>query len=209
MSDPSTDLSQAFAVACVAAALLIPRPAAAQDCPTAQAGALGFVLERKEQQKTEVVHTGAGLVHTVMRFDGETLLETILYEGLFSLERIDRGRRTTFDPKTDLKTLFPLKPGAQLNAKFISQSGGNYGRLYVELDVQPPQDLLIGPCKYEVLRIEWRQSTSSMPPQFAYTALYSPDLKFVVAREYKHAGGRTNVVQYDRLYPLKSEAPSK
>jgi hypothetical protein len=186
------------------AAIVLPHPASAQDCPTAASGARGFVVERNERQKTEVFHTGQGLVHTVMRYDGETVLETTQYEGLFSLERIDRGRRTTFEPKTELKTLFPLRPGAQLNAKFVSESGGTYGRLYVELDVQKPEDLLIGPCKYSVLRIAWNESTSAVPPQFAFTVLYSPDLKLVLGREYRHGGGRTNVIKFDRIYPVKN-----
>ena len=208
MSNSSRVLScpgrRTFAVAFAAAAFLNPHNAAAQDFPTAQSAARGFVLERNERQKTEVFHIGQGLVHTVMRYDGEALLETTQYEGLFQLERIDRGRRITFDSRTDLQTLFPLKPGAQLHAKFISESNGNFGRLYVELDVQKPEDLLIGPCKYAVLRIEWRQSTSAVPPQFAYVDLYSPDLKLVLAREYKHRNGQTNVVKFDRIYPLKN-----
>jgi len=188
----------------LAAACLLPRPAAAQDCPTAQSGAHGFVVERNESQKSEVYHTGQGIVRIVTRYGGETLLETTLYEGLFMLERLDRGRRTRFDPRTDLKTLLPLKPGAQLHAKFVTESDGNFGRLYVELDVRKPEDLFIGPCKYAVLRIDRRESRSTVPPQFVYTDLYSPDLKLVLGREYKRRDGQTQVIKYDRIYPLKN-----
>lgn len=193
-------------VACTAftAACLLARPCAAQDCPTAQTSARGFVVERNESQKSEVFDTGQGLVHVVTRYGGETLLESTQYAGLFFIERLDRGRRTTYQPQTDLKTLFPIKPGAQLHAKFITERDGNFGRLYVELDVGKSEDLFIGSCRYAVLRIERRESRSSVPPQFVYTDLYSPDLKFVLAREYRRQGGQTQVIKYDRIYPLKN-----
>ena len=186
------------------AAAAAPRIAVAQDCPTAQSGAHGFVVERSERQKTDVFHGGEGIVRTVMRVDGKSLLEKTLFEGLFDLDRLDRGRRTKYEPRTDLKALFPLKPGRQASAKFISESDGNYGRVYVELDVKKPEDLYIGPCKYSVLRIERSLSRSAVPPQYAYTELYSPELKLILGREYRHADGRTNLVKFDRIYLLKN-----
>jgi hypothetical protein len=191
-------------VAAAAAVLLAPRVASAQDCPTAQSGAHGFVVERNERQKTDVFHGGDGIVRTVMRVDGKSLLEKTLFEGLFELDRLDRGRRTKYEPRTDLKTLFPLKPGQQASAKFISEDGGKYGRLYVELAVQKPEDLYIGPCKYSVLRIEWSESLSAAPPQPAYTNLYSPDLKLVLGREYKKRDGQSQLIKFDRVYPIKN-----
>jgi hypothetical protein len=191
-------------VAAAAAVLLAPRFASAQDCPTAQSGAHGFVVERNERQKTDVFHGADGIVRTVMRVDGKSLLEKTLFEGLFELDRLDRGRRTKYEPRTDLKTLFPLKPGQQASAKFISEDGGKYGRLYVELAVQKPEDLYIGPCKYSVLRIEWSESLSAAPPQPAYTNLYSPDLKLVLGREYKKRDGQSQLIKFDRVYPIKN-----
>lgn len=194
----------AIAAVAVAAVLLVPQPARAQDCPTAQSAAHGFVVERNEAQKSEVFRADQGLVRVVTRYNGETLLETTQYQGLFMLERLDRGRRTKFDPRTDLKTLFPLKPGAQLHAKFVTERDGNFGRLYVELDVRKPEDFFVGACKYTVLRIDRREFSSAVPPQYAYTELYSPDLELVLGREYKHPGQAMHVVKYDRIYPLKN-----
>src|SRR5262245_100166 len=95
-------------------AFLPVQSAFAQDCPTAVNGKRGFVVERGERQVSEVFHTGDGIVRTVMRYGGNTLLETTLFEGLFSLERVDRGRRLVRTPKVDLATLFPLKPGKRV-----------------------------------------------------------------------------------------------
>src|SRR5262249_40874687 len=132
------------------------------------------------------------------------LLETTKFAGLFDLERVDRGKRTKYEPKTELKTLFPLKPGRQATAKFISERDGNYGRVYVELEVKKLEDLYIGPCKYSVLRIERSESHSDAPPQYAFTELYSPDLKLVLGREYKKAGGEVRLIKFDRIYPIKN-----
>jgi len=193
-----------LACAALAAALLAPRSSLAQDeCPTAQTAKSGFVVERNERQKSEVFRDDKGAIHTVMRYNGTTLLETTQFEGVFALARLDRGRSTTYEPSEDLKTLFPLKPGQQARAKFISEHDGQYGRLYVELEVKGTEDLSIGPCKYSVLRIDRRESTSAVPPQFVYTELYSPDLKLILAREYKRQNGDTQLIKYDRIYPLK------
>lgn len=192
------------AAAALAAVLLVEPPAAAQDCPTAQSAARGFVVERNEAQKSEVFRADQGRVRVVTRYNGETLIESTQYQGLFMLELLDRGRRTKFDPSTDLKTLFPLKPGAQLHAKFITERDGNFGRLYVELDVRKPEDFFVGRCKYTVLRIDRRESRSAVPPQFVWTELYSPDLELVLGREYKRPGQEMHVVKYDRIYSLKN-----
>jgi len=193
----------ALAVAIVAASLM-PRPSAAQDCPTAQSARKGFVVERNERQKSEVFADDKGIVRTMMRYDGTTLLETTQFEGVFQLERIDRGKHTKFAPSTDLKTLFPLKPGKQARAKFVSEADGQDRRLSVELDVKGREDLYIGPCKYSVLRIERSESRSAVPPRFVSSDLYSPDLKLVLAREYRNRDGKTQLIKYDRIYPIKN-----
>jgi hypothetical protein len=192
------------APAAIAMVALAPGRAAAQECPTAKSGARGFVVERNEQQKSDVFHGDQSVVRTVMRYDGKTMLETTQFEGLFQLDRLDRGRRTTYEPRTDLKALFPLKAGQQATAKFISQADGSYGRLYVELAVKQAEDMYIGPCKYSVLRIERSESHSAAPPNFAYTEFYSPELKLIVGREYKKPDGRTELIKYDRIYPIKN-----
>ena len=192
------------ALAAIAMVALAPGRAAPQECPTAKSGARGFVVERNEQQKSDVFHGDQGVVRTVMRYDGKTVLETTQFEGLFQLDRLDRGRRTTYEPRSDLKALFPLKSGQQANAKFISQADGTYGRLYVELAVKQREDMYIGPCKYSVLRIERSESRSAAPPNFAYTEFYSPELKLIVGREYKKPDGRTELIKFDRIYPTKN-----
>ena len=77
----------------------------------------GFIVERGANARNEVLRDAAA-VRTIYRVGDRVLLETTQHEGLFELDRIDRGRRSTFKPKTDLAKLFPLKEGRRLNAEF-------------------------------------------------------------------------------------------
>lgn len=189
----------------VAAAIvaLVPASAFAQDCPTAQTGKGEFVVERGELQKSEVYHLDDGIVRTIMRYNGKVLLETTQYEGLFQLDRLDEGKSTTFEPQTDLKKLFPLKPGQKISASFTFKSGAQQGRLRVEIAAKGAADIYIGPCKYSVLKLERSESRSADPPRFVYTDDYSPVLKLILAKEYRRDNGSGETIKYDRIYPLK------
>jgi hypothetical protein len=180
---------------------LVSWPSPAEECPTQQS--TGFVVERNERQKSEVFHGDQNTVRTVMRYDGTTLLETTYYEGLFLLDRLDHGRRTKYLPRTDLKALFPMKPGRRASAQFTTEADGQSGQLTVEFVVKPPEEMDIGRCKYSVLRIEHSESRGAGPAQFLSTDFYSPELKLVLAREYKDRNGRTELIKYDRIYPIK------
>jgi hypothetical protein len=189
----------------VAAAIvaLVPASAFAQDCPTAQTGKGGFVVERGELQKSEVYHLDDGIVRTIMRYNGKVLLETTQYEGLFQLDRLDEGKSTTFEPQTDLKKLFPLKPGQKISASFTFKSGAQQGQLRVEIAAKGTADIYIGPCKYSVLKLERSESRSADPPRFVYTDDYSAALKLILAKEYRYDNGSGKTIKYDRIYPLK------
>jgi hypothetical protein len=175
--------------------------ARAQDCPTAQTAPRGFVVERGDKQKTEVSLSDDGIVRTTMRYDGRPLLETSLFAGLFSLSRLDRGRRITFAPLTDLKTLFPLKVGQKALAVFDYTDAGNSMPLTVLLLVKSQESISIGPCTYDVLKIEHNEARGEgSAPRLMYTDYYSPDLKLVLMKEYKESDGRSSFVKFDKIY---------
>ncbi len=98
--------------------------ATVQDCPTAQAGKVGVVVERGDQQKTEIFQAEDGVVRAVTRYNDAMILETPQHEGLFQLDRLDNGRRTKYEPQTELRKLFPLKPGRKISAKFLTEGNG-------------------------------------------------------------------------------------
>jgi hypothetical protein len=182
---------------------LVPASGFAQDCPTAQSGKSGFVVERGESQKSEIFHLDGGIVRTAMRYNGTVLLETTQYEGLFQLDRLEKGQSTNYEPQSDLKKLFPLKAGQNVSAMFKSSSGGQPGQLRVDIAVKGAADMYIGPCKYSVLKLERSESRSAEPPRFVYTDDYSPVLKLILAKEYRRDDGPGDIIKYDRIYPLK------
>ena len=189
-------------------AVLAANIARAQECPTAQTASRGIVVERGGSQKTEVF-PDKDVIRTVMRYGGEKLLETTQFQGLFSLDRNDRGKRTLFEPRSDLASLFPLKPGTQASAKFITQQGGQYGRLYVEMEIKAEDEIAIGPCKYRILKIERSESRSAAPTRYIDTEYYSPELKLILAREFRAGTDGASLVKYDRIYMLPSrKAPA-
>jgi hypothetical protein len=186
-----------------AAALTDARMAAAQDCPTAQSATRGFVVEREERSKTEVLLAEPTIVRTIMRYDGKTLLETTQFQGLFELERLDRGRRSVFRPKTDLAALFPLKAGNKATVEFEVEGAGRPSTFAMQISVKGTDALYVGSCKYSVFKIERSDSQGGSAFAFRGTDFYSPDLKLIIAREYKDSGTKTTMIKYDRIYLSK------
>jgi hypothetical protein len=158
--------------------LSIGRPAAAADpCPTATTGGTGYAVERTGGSETEVFYVDKVVVRTVMRSRGRLLLETTQFQGLLQLERIDSGRRTTFKPKAPLDRIFPLKVGQQASVEFEVQEGDKppVSTNFV-LNVKTKDSLYNGACRYDVLKVELTD---------------------------KERDGQTNLIKFDRIYPIK------
>jgi hypothetical protein len=168
----------------------------AQDCPTEQTAKRGFVVECGALQKTEVFTGDDGTVR-------QSLLETTLFAGLFSLNRLDRGHRLTYAPLTDLKKLFPLKVGQKALALFEYSKDGKTMPLTVVLLVKSSEPLAIGPCTYTVLKLERTEGYGEgVAPRYVYTEYYSPDLKLVLMREYRDPGRPNSFVKFDKVYTI-------
>jgi len=179
-------------------------PAIANDCPSGQTGRSGFVVERGERSTTEVFHLDGAIVRTVMRSGGNALLETTQFQGLLQLDRVDTGRRTTFRPKHQLAAIFPLKTGQQSTAEFeVEGAQGRASIATVVLKVLAKDSLFIGPCRYEILKIERSEGRGERPPQLINIDYYAPELKLVIAKEYKERDGRLTLIKFDRIYPIK------
>jgi hypothetical protein len=177
-------------------------PAYADDCPTKESGSKGLIVERGERSKTEVFYSGDD-VRTVYRVDGRTLLEVTLFQGLFELERLDRGKRTAYRPKSDLSKTFPPVPGKKITAIFEETEGERKGNLRTfVLEVRKePDTLYLGSCKYKVLRIDRSLLNDKSKPMFMETDYYAPDLKLIVGKEYRESDGRTTLNKFDKIYP--------
>jgi hypothetical protein len=174
----------------------------ADNCPTKETASKGFIVERGEQSKTEVFHSGETEVRTVSKFAGNTYLEATLFQGLFELDRLDRGKRTTYRPKSDLAKTFPPSPGKKMTAIFEETEGPRKGDLRtLVLEVRKEPDTLhLGPCAYKVLRIDRNLLNDKSKPIFMETDYYAPDLKLIVGKEYRESDGRTTLNKYDKIY---------
>jgi hypothetical protein len=172
-------------------------PAAAQDCPSAT-GKGSFVVERGPDSKTEVFAGEGTVVRLILRYRGRTLLETTLHEGVFELDRLDRGRRSVLKPRADLVRFFPLKQKQKIDVEFdIEQSDGKPARSRVKLAVIGTDTLYIGPCKYDILKIDRDETGARL---FKNVDYYAPALKLAVAKEYKERDGRTTLIKFDKIY---------
>jgi len=173
----------------------------ADDCPGSATPAGAFILERGESSKISVLHLADGIVRMIYRYRGSTVLETTEFQGLFPIERIDRGRRKTFRAKTDLKTLLPLRVGKKIMAKFDTEESGKASTATFELLPKKTDILYIGSCKYAVFQVERSEGRAERAPQFINNDYYAADLKIIVAKEYREQSGATTWVKYDKIYP--------
>jgi hypothetical protein len=184
------------AVVC-AVALLAASPIAADDCPSAATGKGSFVVERGPDSRTEVFYGNGAIVQSVLRYRDRTLLEVTQHEGLFELERLDRGRRSVSKPKANLTKFFPLKQ-QKIEAEFdVQQGDGKAVATQVKLTVIGTDSLTIGACKYDILKVQRDETGARF---FNNVDYYAPALKFVVAKEYKERDGRTTLIKYDKIY---------
>ena len=70
----------------------------------------------------------------------------------------------------------------------------------VKLGYIGAQDYQIGECSYNVLKF---QRNDSWPILYDNIDYYSPELKFVVAKEYRERDGRTTIIGYTRISSAK------
>ena len=109
----STALSGAAQAAVCAIALCFASASAADDCPSIATAKGAFVVERGPDSKTEVFSGNGPIVRSVLRYRGQTVLETTHHEGIFELDRLDRGRRFVLKPKADLAKALSVETEAE------------------------------------------------------------------------------------------------
>lgn len=189
---------------CLIAPLGITVAQAATECPSATSGRGSYLIERSGSSTTEVFYGDGPIVRTVMRAGGRALLETTQHEGLFQLDRIDRGRRTVFKPKSDLAKLFPLRPKQKMDVLFDTAEAGAQAYLSsIKLAILGTDSLSIGNCKYDVLRIEHTETHRGRSGS-SYVDWYAPELKLVIAKEYAERNGTTTLIKFDRIVPSET-----
>jgi hypothetical protein len=195
-----TRLCTNFCIVIVAVVLSAAEWSVAAECPSSQNPKQGFRVSIGSSATSEVYRLENGDTRAVERFKGGAIAEKTYYQGLIHTEQLDNGRRTTFTPKSSLKALFPLKVGQRHRVDFDMQSASGQKRvLYAEYKVVGKDQIIIGGCRYDVFKVEYRNGNSKERMQFIDTEWYSPDLRLIVAREYKRGNGDTIIRKYDAI----------
>ncbi len=144
-----------------------------------------YIIERSGSSRTEVFYGDGATITTAMKSGDRVLLETTQHEGLLPVDRIDRGKRTVYKPKSDLAKLFPLKPKQKMTVLFdATESGGQKYLTSIKLEVVGTDTLSIGPCKYDVIKLD-RAETHRGQAWAPYVDYYSPELKLVIGKQYR------------------------
>ena len=92
---------------------LIPSQAA-DDCPTKETAGKGLIVERGEGAKTEVLFPGKHRSENRLPRGRTHGPGGNVIQGLFELDRVDRGRRTVYQPKSDLAKIPTPAPSKKI-----------------------------------------------------------------------------------------------
>ena len=65
-------------------------PVAASECPDAKSATRPFIVDRGQDWRLAVIHVDDTTVRTMLQSGGKTILETVEFQGLFQLDRIER-----------------------------------------------------------------------------------------------------------------------
>ena len=193
-------LRHTVCIAVVALVLLSAEWSIAAECPSSQNPKQAFRVSIGSSAASEVYRLDTGDTRVVARFKGGSIAEKTYYQGLIQTEQLDNGRRITFTPKSNVKAIFPLKVGQRHQVEFDVQTANGEKRvLYAEYNVAGKDQILIGGCRYEILRVDYSNGSRKEQMPFSDTQWYSPDLRMILAREYKRANGEIVIRKYDAI----------
>ncbi len=169
--------------AALALCMLIAAPTAAQAaCPTQATVAKGFLL-RGSTAETEVRHLGDHFVQARTRYPDGVVQTDLYFDGLLAVSRFSqRGANMMLGADLEAWEL-ELKKGASASLTYIPVADSKpFPKTTLELEVKGSETLELGDCSFEVLVIS--QTRRSGQRVRAYDQLYSPLLRFVIARRY-------------------------
>jgi len=158
-------------------------PAAAlAACPTAENVAQGFAID-SGSAASEVHHIGEHFVQAKTRYSDGVTQTDLYHDGLLPIARVSqRGATMTYQAGLEDWSL-EMKKGAKASVTYIPLVDGSpHAETTVNFEVKGSETLKLGDCSYEVFVISETRSSGQSSRQ--YDQLYSPLLKFVIARRY-------------------------
>lgn len=197
-------LSRILSIMLLAAAT---QPVLASDCPNAETAKLGFVLER-QGTRAEVRPAAGQFVHVLNLYSSGKRQDVIYYGGIFPVSRFDDTARSINIPMSDLRTILPLDAKSRRALTYAPSEPGKVGSpISLEMAVTGQEKIEIGPCSYSVLIVRNKFMNGEGRVLSEHTDLYSPDLRFVLAKRYDEKGGRQSTAIYQSIKPLARQAP--
>jgi hypothetical protein len=177
-------------------------PAFADDCPTAETAAAGFVAELPNGQRFSVRSTNGPLVESSLFAGPNKRQQTTYFEGFFPLESITPNQVLQLKPPGKLGEFFPLKTGASVEMHATPTINGSPGKPWtITLYVIDERDHQVGSCRFKVFRINRKIVEEGGKLIVDIVDYYAPTLRFVIARETKGEDGKTKVESYKTIRP--------
>jgi hypothetical protein len=182
------------------AVLLLSGASVMAECPSSQKPAQAYRVSVGNSSTSDIYRLNTGETRVVGHFRDGTISEQTFFQGLIRTEHIDRGRRTTYKPGRNLADFFPLKTGQTLLVDFdVVALDGQKKVLHAKYEVTGKDQIFIGPCRYDVVKVAHSNSFRDGPLQFINTDWYAPEIRLTVAREFKRANGEPEIRKYDSI----------
>lgn len=183
------------------------QPVLANDCPNAETAKLGFVLER-QGTRAEVRPTTGQFVQVLNVYSSGKRQDVIYYGGIFPVSRFDDTARSINIPVSDLRSILPLDAKSRRALTYAASEPGKVGSLIsLEMTVTGQEKIAIGACSYSVLIVRNKFMNGEGRVLSEHTDLYSPELRFVLAKRYDEKGGRQSTAIYQSIKPLARLSP--
>ncbi|SFP33053.1 hypothetical protein SAMN03159463_04012 [Mesorhizobium sp. NFR06] len=185
------------------AALALAGAAQAADCVDAKSAKAGFVLE-KPGIRSEFRPAPGGMVAVANKYQSDPPQTQYLYAGLIEVFRDSDTGRVSMIPLGDIKKLFPLRAGAKSKTEFVrlSPKKAPKGTETLALVVKGKETYSVGDCKYNVLAVNETITDESGAVVDRFTALYSPDLRAVLAKRYDEGTSAQSEVGFETIKPF-------
>lgn len=151
-------------------------------CPTAENLDRGFAIDGGSAT-SEVHHIGDHFVQAETRYPDGIVQTDLYHDGLFAISRFSsRGALMMYQADLEGWSL-EMKAGARSDISYIPLVDAKpLPETTIELEVKGREDFTLGGCSYEVVVIQQTRISGERTRQ--YDQLYSPLLKFVIARRY-------------------------
>ena len=183
------------------------QPVLADNCPNAETSKLGFVLER-QGTRAEVRPSAGQFVHVLNLYSSGKRQDVIYYGGIFPVSRFDDTAKSINIPISDLRSILPLDVKSKRALTYAPSEPGKVGSpISLEMTVTGQDRIEIGSCTYTVLIVRNKFLNGEGRVLSEHTDLYSPDLRFVLAKRYDEKGGRQTTAVYQSIKPLARLSP--